>query len=169
MTKHELTTPVFDASHFRTVLGHFCTGVTIVTAVDGDTPVGFACQSFQSLSLEPPLVSVAATRTSSSLPRIQAAGRFVANVLTEDQEHVSRAFAVSGADKFAGLGWSLSPAGSPVLDDVLAWVDCEIVDELDGGDHAIVIGRVLDLALVRDAKPLLFFRGQYVRLSADAG
>ncbi len=155
---------VRDPHHFRSVLGHFATGVTVITALDDGEPVGFTCQSFSSLSLEPPLVSFAPQRTSTTWPRIRRSGRFCANVLAQDQEELCRAFAVPGADKYAGVGWSPSPAGSPVLDGVLAWVDAEVVEERDAGDHVVVLGRVLDLASPRDVPPLLFFQGRFARL-----
>ena len=155
---------VLDPQHFRQVLGHFATGVAVITAVDGGEPVGFTCQSFSSLSLDPPLVSVAPQRTSTTWPRIRRAGRFCANILVEGQEELGRRFAVTGTDKFAGVRWTASPSGCPVLEDALAWVDCEVLHEVDGGDHLLVLGRVLDLAVLSDASPLLFFRGSFASL-----
>lgn len=155
---------MLDAQHFRDVLGHFATGVTVITAVADGEPVGFTCQSFSSLSLDPPLVTFAPQRTSTTWPRIRGAGRFCANVLAEGQEELARRFARTGTDKFAGVRWSTSPSGCPVLDDVLAWVDCEVLRELDGGDHVLVLGRVLDLAVLGPAPPLLFFQGRFASL-----
>ncbi|MDM4719413.1 flavin reductase family protein [Micromonospora sp. WMMA1363] len=150
-----------DQLRFRRVLGHFCTGVTVVTSVDGETPVGFACQSFAALSLDPPLVLFCPGRGSATWRRIARAGHFCVNILAEDQRDVSRVFGVSGADKFAGVSWVRSPGGAPIIDAVLAWVDCRIESVWSGGDHDIVIGRVTDLAIVRDARPLLFYTGRY--------
>ena len=164
MGRHRASPTVLDPQHFRQVLGHFATGVTVVTAFDDDAPVGFACQSFQSLSLDPPLVTFAPQRTSTTWPRIRRARRFCANILAEDQEELCRRFAVTGTDKFAGVRWTSSPSGCPVLEDVLAWIDCEILQEVDGGDHVLVVGRVLDLAVPRDAPPLLFFQGRFASL-----
>lgn len=155
---------VLDAQHFRDVLGHFATGVTVITAVADGAPVGFTCQSFQSLSLDPPLVTFAPQHTSTTWPRIRGAGRFCANILAEGQEQLARSFARTGADKFAGVRWSTTPSGCPVLEDVLAWIDCEVLRELDGGDHVLVLGRVLDLAVLRPAPPLLFFQGRFASL-----
>jgi 3-hydroxy-9,10-secoandrosta-1,3,5(10)-triene-9,17-dione monooxygenase reductase component len=155
---------VLDPQHFRAVLGHFATGVTVITAVDAEEPVGFTCQSFSSLSLDPPLVTVAPQRTSATWPRIRSAGRFCANILVEGQEELGRQFARTGTDKFAGVRWTSSPSGCPLLEDALAWVDCEVVREVDGGDHLLVVARVLDLAVLADAPPLLFFRGQFASL-----
>lgn len=159
---------VLDPQHFRRVLGHFATGVTVITALDGGEPVGFTCQSFASLSLEPPLVTVSPQRTSTTWPRIRRAGRFCANILAEGQQELGSRFARTGTDKFAGVRWSTSPSGCPVLEDVLAWVDCEVLQEVDGGDHVIAVARVLDLAVLSDEPPLLFFRGSFASLRPTA-
>jgi 3-hydroxy-9,10-secoandrosta-1,3,5(10)-triene-9,17-dione monooxygenase reductase component len=164
MTRRPAPPQVLDSTHFRRVLGHFATGVTVVTTLDDEEPVGFTCQSFSSLSLDPPLVTVAPQRTSTTWPRIRRVGRFCANILAEDQSELATGFARTGTDKFAGRRWSTSPSGCPVLEDVLAWVDCEIVHELDGGDHVLVLARVLDLAVLSDEPPLLFFRGRFASL-----
>jgi len=147
----------------REVLGHFATGVTVITAMDEGGPTGFACQSFHALSLDPALVCFCVGRTSSTWPRIRAAGRFAVNVLERGQERLCRNFAVSGGDKFSGVAWEPSPLGSPLLDGVMAWVDCTIAAVHDGGDHHIVIGHVRDLH-AHGGDPLLFFRGQYRQL-----
>ncbi len=151
---------------FRDVLGHFATGVTIITAMDGDEPVGVAANSFTSVSLDPPLVLFCVARTSTTWPRIERARRFAVNMLGEHQEDLSRLFATKGADRFGQVDWHLGVGGSPVLHDVLAYVDCEFWAEYDGGDHIIVVGRVLDLGVTHQAGPLVFFRGEYVRLTA---
>lgn len=153
---------------FRDVLGHFASGVTVVTAATGVGPVGFTCQSFTSLSLDPPLVALAPGKSSTSWPRIAAAGAFCVNILQADQVDVGRTFAVSSAeqaDKFAGVPWSPAPSGAPVLDGVLAWVDCTLLAVHDAGDHELVLGRVTDLG-VGDGEPLLFYRGRFERLAA---
>jgi 3-hydroxy-9,10-secoandrosta-1,3,5(10)-triene-9,17-dione monooxygenase reductase component len=152
-----------DKRSMREVLGHFATGVTVITAMDDDGPTGFACQSFHALSLEPALICFCVGRGSSTWPRINRAGRFTVNVLERSQEQLCQTFAVSGGDKFAGVDWSPSPLGSPVLDGAMAWVDCTIAAVHDGGDHHIVIGRVRDL-VAHGGDPLLFFRGQYRQL-----
>lgn len=152
--------PVSPAQ-MRNVLGHFASGIVIVTAAGPDGPVGFTCQSFASLSLEPPLVSFSPARTSSTWPRIRQIGRFCVNVLADHHEELSNAFARSGTDKFAGVHWRPAPSGSPVLDGVCAWIDCALFDEFDGGDHTIVVGRVVDLGAKGARLPLLFHRGRY--------
>ncbi|WP_398860504.1 flavin reductase family protein [Streptomyces chengmaiensis] len=132
-----------DPAEFRRVLGHFATGVTVVAALDADGPAGFACQSFASLSLDPPLVAFMVGRTSATWPRIARAGSFCVNVLGAHQAALCRGFAVSGADKFAGVEWDAAPAtGSPRLAGVPAWIDCTVQAVHTGGDHLIVVGRV---------------------------
>jgi 3-hydroxy-9,10-secoandrosta-1,3,5(10)-triene-9,17-dione monooxygenase reductase component len=158
----------FDIARYRQVMGHFTTGVVIVAAVDDGEPVGLTAQTFTPLSIDPPLVTVFLQKSSSSWPHIESAGAFCVNILTIDQQVLSNSFAVSGADKFAGVGWAPSPAtGSPILDGVLAWVDCRIEDKYEGGDHWIVVARVLQMDLVVESgAPLLFFRAGYGRFEA---
>ncbi|HVK24847.1 MAG TPA: flavin reductase family protein [Actinokineospora sp.] len=156
-----MTTAMVDPRAFRTALGHFCTGVTVVTAVDDGEPVGFACQSFAALSLDPPLVLFCPGKRSRAWPAIERAGHFCVNVLTHDQRDLSTVFGTPGADKFAGVPWRPAPSGAPVLDDVLVWVDCLIEAVHDAGDHYVVVGRVSTLSEPRDERPLLFYRGRY--------
>ncbi|MCU1500017.1 MAG: hsaB [Acidimicrobiales bacterium] len=156
-----MTEPVFDSARFRQVLGHFPTGVCVVTAFDGETPVGMAIGSFFSVSLDPPLVGFCAGRSSSTWPKLRAAGKFCINVLADDQEDVSRVFASKEADKFAGTGWDHSPLGSPRIQGALAWIDCTLEAVHEAGDHDIAIGAVHDLGVAREGSPLVFFRGGY--------
>ena len=157
----------FDPRTFRTVLGQFCTGITIVTTVDEDTPVGFACQSFAALSLDPPLVLFCPSKNSRSWAAIERSGRFAVNVLGEDQQDTCARFGSREPDKFAGVGWSPSPLGSPILDGSLAHVDCTTETVHDGGDHVIVVGRVHSLGEINGERPLLFYRGQYTGIEPD--
>jgi 3-hydroxy-9,10-secoandrosta-1,3,5(10)-triene-9,17-dione monooxygenase reductase component len=153
-----------EPRRFRQVLGHFCTGVTVITTADDDGPAGFACQSFAAVSLEPPLVLFCPSRTSATWLRIARAGHFCANVLTGDQQELCRIFgtsAATGADKFADVPWSASSRGAPVLDGVLTWVGCTVQAVHEAGDHHVVIGRVTELGECRPGKPLLFYRGRY--------
>jgi 3-hydroxy-9,10-secoandrosta-1,3,5(10)-triene-9,17-dione monooxygenase reductase component len=152
-----------DPATYRTVLGHFATGVTVITAIDGEEPVGMACNSFTSVSLEPALVLFCAAKSSTTWPRIQASGKWAANILGEDGEEVCRLFAQKGADRFAHISYTLGRTGSPILRESLAFVDCETEAEYDAGDHTIVVGRVLELGYASEAKPLLFYRGGYGR------
>ena len=154
-----------DVGEFRQVLGQFATGVTIITAMDDSAPVGVAANSFTSVSIDPPLVLFCVGRSSSTWPRIEKARRFAVNILGDHQEELSGLFATKGADRFGQTEWRVGVGGSPVLHDTLAYLDCEFWNEYDGGDHIIVVGRVLDLGVQREGAPLLFFRGKYGRLA----
>jgi len=158
------TVRVAAARRFRDVLGRFASGVTVVTSTSNDEPVGMTCQSFSSVSLDPPLVLFCPAKTSRAWPRIQRSGRFCVNLLAHDQSELSNTMASRGTDKFAGLDWGPSPAtGSPIFDGVLGYVDCTIHAVHEAGDHFIVVGRVLELDVTDVPHPLLFFRGQYSR------
>lgn len=152
-----------DQTRFREVLGRFATGVTVVTALWEGRPVGLAVNSFTSVSLVPPLVAFCVSTASTTWPRIKSANAFCVNVLSEDQEAMSRVFAqrAPARDRFTGIGWRPAPSGGPVLDGVLAWIDCELEAEHDGGDHRIVVGRVRHLDVDHDGRPLVFYRGGY--------
>ena len=155
-----------DQTEFRRVLGSFATGVTVITApaaADESGPAGFACQSFSSLSLDPPLVAFMVGRTSTTWPRIARAGVFCVNVLAAGQGELCRAFARSGTDKFANVTYDPAPAsGSPRLIGALAWIDCAIHAVHTGGDHLIVVGRVDALGTDdEDGTPLLFHKGRF--------
>jgi flavin reductase (DIM6/NTAB) family NADH-FMN oxidoreductase RutF len=153
-----------DSARFRQVLGHFPTGVVVVAAVDDGEPVGLAIGSFASVSLDPPLVGFFPDRSSTSWPRIEKAGSFAVNILGEHQEDICRTFASKGGDKFSGIGWKPGHSGSPIIDGVVAWIDCEVGQVVEAGDHFFVTGKVLDLDVAAEAGPLLFFRGGYGRL-----
>jgi flavin reductase (DIM6/NTAB) family NADH-FMN oxidoreductase RutF len=152
--------PVEEA-RFRQVLGHFPTGVVVVTSTLDGKPVGLSVGSFSSLSLDPPMVLFCVDRSSTTWPVVERTGVFCVNVLADDQEDVARRFAIRGADRFAGIGWDDAPSGAPILDDVLAWIDCTVDRVDEGGDHFIVLGRVIDLGVRREGVPLVFFRGGY--------
>ena len=154
---------VFDEARYRQVLGHFATGVTVVTASAGDQPVGLAVNSFTSVSLDPPLIAVCIASVSSTWSLVREAGAFCVNILGEDQEALCRAFAARGPKRFAGVGYEPARSGAPILAGVLAWVDCSIEAEHQAGDHVIVVGRVRDLAVSREHRPLIFYRGGYGR------
>ena len=155
----------FDSAKYRQVLGHFPTGVTVVTAMTDDGPAGMAIGSFSSVSLEPPLVLFCPQKTSGSWNRIKDSGRFCVNILGDDQEDVSRVFASKAEDKFAEIGWKRSGNGAPQITGVLAHIDCDIHEILDGGDHDIVLGMVTGLEVNHEGGPLVFFRGGYGRVS----
>ncbi|KXF52475.1 monooxygenase [Rhodococcus sp. SC4] len=156
-----------DPRRFRTVLGQFCTGVTIITTIDDGVPVGFACQSFAALSLEPPLVLFCPTKTSRSWAAIERSGIFCVNVLAEEQQSTCARFGSRDPDKFAGIDWTESPLGSPILTGSLAHIDCSLESVHDGGDHWVAFGRVSSLSEIREERPLLFYRGQYTGIEPD--
>lgn len=153
-----------EPATFRTVLGHFPTGVAVVTGRDGGgAPAGMAVGSFTSVSLDPPLVAFLPDRSSTSWPRFAGSGAFCVNILGADQQAVCRAFAMRGGDKFAELSWRPAGSGSPILDGVLAWVDCDLDTVHEAGDHFIVVGRVREMAVEVPGPPLVFFQGGYGR------
>jgi flavin reductase (DIM6/NTAB) family NADH-FMN oxidoreductase RutF len=157
----------FDGQKFRQVLGHFPTGVAVVTGIDSDgQPAGMAVGSFSSVSLDPPLVAFMPDRSSTSWPRFRDSGSFCVNILGAEQESVCRTFAGRGGDKFADLSWQPAGSGAPLLDGVLAWIDCDTEVVHEAGDHYIVIGRVRELDIGTPALPLVFFQGGYGRFSS---
>lgn len=158
MTEHFDLTP----HRLRHVLGHFASGLTVITAATDNGLAGFTCQSFSSLSLDPALITFSPARTSSTWPLLRKAGRFTVNILPAGHQHLAAQFARSGTEKFGGVEYSTSPLGNPVLDQALAWVDCELHEEYEGGDHTIVVGSVHALGARDGAEPLLFFKGGYV-------
>lgn len=151
---------------FRQVLGHFCTGVTVIAGIDDGAPVGFACQAFAAASLEPPLVLFCPSASSTSWPRIAKTGEFCVNVLADGQADLARAFGVSAADKFAGVGWSPAPNGTPVLPGVLTWASCTVSTVNEVGDHYVVVARVTALGECTTDRPLLFYRGRFALTAA---
>ena len=154
--------PAIDRETFRRVLGHYPTGVCVVTAIEPDgAPAGMVVGSFTSVSLDPPLVAFFPDKSSFSWPRIERAGCFCVNVLASDQQDLCRRFAAKGDDKFADISFGLSSNGSPVLENVVAWIDCVLDAVHEAGDHFIVLGQVRELDIARAEEPLLFFRGKY--------
>ena len=161
--------PRFDPSHFRNVLSHFCSGITILACHDGSRPVGLTCQSFFSVSLDPPLVAFAVGRASVSYPVIRSTGSLVINVLASDHHEISNAFAKTGVDKWRGISWSPGPIhGHPVIGGVVASLECEIDNEIECGDHFLVVSRVLSLQANPGLQPLLYFQGSYHRLESPS-
>lgn len=147
---------------FRQVLGHFCTGVTVVTGADAAGPVGFCCQSFTSLSLDPPLVLFCPSVSSRTWSRVAESGRFCVNILAAEQRPLAETFAGAHEDRFRDVRWSPAPSGAPVLDGVLAWIDCEVRASYEAGDHYVVIGAVTTLGHCRPGDPLLAFRSRLI-------
>ena len=145
----------------RRVLGHFCTGIAVITAHDGDRPIGFTCQSVTSVSLDPPYISFCPSSTSTSWPLIRDVGRMCVNILAAEQRDVCAQFATRGDDKFAGIAWNPGANGAPALDGTLASVEADIECEHPAGDHTIVVARVTGLWAHEERRPLLFYRGGY--------
>ncbi len=150
-----------DPRSFRDALGRFATGVAFVTAAPDGEPAGLIVNTLTSVSLEPPLVSFAPSRSSLTWSRMRRTGRFGVNVLGRQHEPFSRRATPAGADRFAGLDWEPGRGGVPLLTDALANLECEIVAEHPAGDHSIVVGRVDDLHITPIKDPLLFFAGEF--------
>lgn len=151
---------VVDPGQLRAVLGHFASGVVLVTGMHERRPAGFTCQSFFSLSLEPPLIALAPGKRSTSWPKASSSGHLCVNVLGADQEGLARTFSKTATEKFAGVGWSPAPNGAPRLHDALAWIDCTIEDRHEAGDHWLVTARIDELHS-GPGQPLLFYRGGF--------
>ena len=153
---------------FREALGHYASGITVITSHVDDEPIGFTCQSFYSVSMSPPLVSFSVMASSASYPRIRQAGRFAVNILSGEQVEISNQFARKGTDKWHGVDWQPSPLGNPIIAGSLHWLDCDIHAEHAAGDHLIVIGEVkaLNLQEAEATQPLLYFKGQYCNIAA---
>jgi flavin reductase (DIM6/NTAB) family NADH-FMN oxidoreductase RutF len=158
----------FDSTAFRSVLGRYPTGVVVVAALVDGEPLGMAVNSFTSVSLDPPLVAFCVALTSSTWPRMRDAGGYAMSLLTAEQDHTCRTFARRGADRFAGVPWSASPGGHPVLDGASAWLDVHTHATQPAGDHELVLGRVTALGTGGDTAPLVFHRGALTTLPYSA-
>jgi flavin reductase (DIM6/NTAB) family NADH-FMN oxidoreductase RutF len=158
---------VISADDFRRVLGHFATGVTIVTTCDADCrPTGLTASAFSSVSLDPPLVLICVDHKSQSYPALREAGRFAINFLHHEHEPISRRFASTRLDKFDGVAFRLGALGLPLIDGALAQLECQTVSAHVEGDHTIFVGRV-ESANVGEGEPLLYYRGRYHRLRGE--
>lgn len=165
----------FDSGHFRTVLGHFPTGVTIVSGMNASgAPHGFTIGSFTSVSLDPPMVGFLPQIGSSTWDAMAASGSFCVNVLSDQQSDLCWKFAKTDTDdtRFDGVDWHAAPSGSPILDRAVAWIDCTVEEVYDMGDHHFVLGRVaaLDADADQDGQPpipLLFFKGTLGGFAAE--
>jgi flavin reductase (DIM6/NTAB) family NADH-FMN oxidoreductase RutF len=155
-----------EPQELRRVMGHFATGVTIITTRDKDGhPNGLTANAFMSLSLNPPLVLISVDKGATCYACFELQNGFTVNFLSEDQEEVSRRFATKGIDKFSGLQWHAGSNGAAILEGALAHVECKIIQRYDGGDHTILIGEILNASATGE-RPLLFFKGKYQRLPA---
>src|SRR3954452_17888967 len=155
-----------DPALLRETMGHYPTGVAVVTALAEDgNPAGMVVGTFSSVSLDPPLIAFFQSVTSGSFAQVRTARSFCVNVLASDQEQLCRRLATGGAGKFDGVRWRPGPLGSPILEDAVSWIECTFEDIREAGDHFIVLGRVHELAVERSTLPLLFFQGGYGRFS----
>jgi flavin reductase (DIM6/NTAB) family NADH-FMN oxidoreductase RutF len=158
----------FTAREFRDALGLFPTGIAIVTTVDADgQPAGITVNSFTSVSLEPPLILVSVARTSRNFDLFNVVNHFAVNLLREEQRAISSAFASPTADRFGSVRHRPGHGNAPLIESHLVAFECETYARYDGGDHVLLIGKVLNLSadLNLPPKPLLYFRGQYRELS----
>jgi 3-hydroxy-9,10-secoandrosta-1,3,5(10)-triene-9,17-dione monooxygenase reductase component len=154
----------FDNAHCKEVLGHYATGIVVITALSPEGPAGFTCQTFGSLSVDAALVFFAATSTSVSWGRIRQVGVLGVNILKDDQEVLARVFAVTGTDKFANVSWFRAPNGSPFLDGSLAYLEGTLREVVNHGDHDIAVAEI-DFATTEPGEPLIYYRGGYRQLS----
>ena len=154
-------------AEFRRVLGHFASGVTIVTTCDTDgRPTGLTASAFTSVSLDPPLILICVDHKSQTHAPLCERGRFAVNVLAADQEALSRKFATTRLDKFDGVAHRMTELGVPVIEGALVQLECVTVSRHEAGDHTILVGRVEQTNAI-EAQPLLYYRGQYVRLEGE--
>lgn len=150
-----------DKNDLRRVMGHFATGVTVVTTRGADGRLfGLTANAVSSVSLSPPLLLVCVDKKSESYPCFEQTKIFTVNILSADQEEISRRFAVSGGDKFEGVSYRHGANGAPILGGALAHIECRVVGSCDGGDHTIFLGEAHE-AETSEGKPLLFYRGGY--------
>jgi flavin reductase (DIM6/NTAB) family NADH-FMN oxidoreductase RutF len=149
---------------FRHVIGHFASGVTVITTRDAQAPLGTTASALSSLSLEPPTLLVCMNTASATGRAVAASGLFAVNILSEDQAEVALTFARKGGDKFRSVSWSTGGTGMPLLDGALATLECRVVDQACGGTHVVFIARV-ERAVAHPGAPLAYFRGRFVRLS----
>lgn len=151
-----------DKQKFRDAMGHFASGVTVVTVSNGDGGIGgLTANAFSSLSLDPPLILICVDNQSKAREFLETEKAFTVHFLANDQEAVATAFAKRGPDKANGVKWHVSEQGRPVLDDYLVALECDLENQMEGGDHMIVVGRVKNIVLSNDERPpLTYFRGQ---------
>ncbi|HZP45392.1 MAG TPA: flavin reductase family protein [Candidatus Binataceae bacterium] len=154
-----------ERNELRRVMGHFATGVTVITTVSkSGTPYGLTANAFTSVSLEPPLLLIAVDKKAESYPFFNESKVFTVNILSDEQESLSRKFAVSGGDKFQGVAYRMGANGAPILEGALAYLECKLFAAYDGGDHTLFLGEI-EQAETRELKPLLFYRGGYRSIS----
>lgn len=155
----------FDASQFRTALSQFPTGVAVITAQDGeDQLIGITMSSFNSVSIDPPLVLFSLDRRALSLESMQAASHYAVNVLSKEQRHLSNKFARAMENKWENVEFETRETGVPLLTGALAHFECKPYAHYDGGDHVIFVGEVVNFTSSNHSAPLVFCRGGYAEL-----
>ncbi len=164
------TIDTVDRQLWREAMGGFPTGVTIVTTHDDSgAPAGTAVNAFCAVSMDPPLLLICLDKQSRTLAALRAANTFCVNILSDRHQQIVRAFASkSETDRFRGVAHAATEAGDPILDNAVAWFDCTVEEIHDGGDHEIVVGRVVELGADKDAAPLAYHRGRVWPLYPDA-
>ena len=153
-----------DARKFRDIMGTFTTGVTIVTTMDNETPYGITANSFTSVSLSPPLVMFCLGKSSTNFEAFMASDCFAVNILSAQQDALSTRFATFDGDRFDGLNWTTLDTGAPILENVIAAIDCRLEAKHDAGDHVIMLGLVVRAEVKNNEPPLVYFKGGYERL-----
>jgi flavin reductase (DIM6/NTAB) family NADH-FMN oxidoreductase RutF len=157
-----------DPLEFRSIIGHFATGVTVITTAAGEELQGMTANAVSSLSLDPTLILCCVEKTTYTHDLLERGGVFVVNILAEDQEQVSRVFAKRGEPEIGSLRgerFVMGETGAPVLADSLAYLECKVAEMFEGGDHSIFIGEVVAARVVKQEGPLVFYRGGYHRLA----
>ncbi len=150
-----------ERNELRRVMGHFATGVTVITTLSKEGKLhGLTANAVSSLSLDPPLLIICVDKKAESYSSFEESGVFTVNILADDQEDISRRFAVSGGEKFEGVAYRRGVNGAPILSGALAHLECKLHAAYEGGDHTIYLG-LIEEAETREVKPLLFFRGGY--------
>jgi flavin reductase (DIM6/NTAB) family NADH-FMN oxidoreductase RutF len=154
-----------DKNELRRVMGHFATGVTIITTVSTAGQIyGLTANAFTSVSLDPPLLLISVDKKAESYPCFEQSKVFTVNILSDSQEALSRKFAATGTDKFVGVAYRIGGNGAPILYGTLAQIECRLYATYDGGDHTLFLGEIVE-AETREGKPLLFYRGGYRAIS----
>jgi flavin reductase (DIM6/NTAB) family NADH-FMN oxidoreductase RutF len=150
-----------EKNQLRQVMGHFATGVTIITTLTKAGQIhGLTANAFTSVSLEPPLLLISVDKKAESFPAFEESRVFTVNILADNQEALSRKFAVSGGNKFEGVAYRIGANGVPILDGALAYIECTLYAAFDGGDHSIYLGEIQQ-AEISEGRPLVFYRGGY--------
>jgi flavin reductase (DIM6/NTAB) family NADH-FMN oxidoreductase RutF len=154
-----------ERNELRRVMGHFATGVTVITTISKNgTPYGLTANAFTSVSLDPPLLLISVDKKAESYPYFEESKVFTVNILSEEQEALSRKFAASGGDKFQGVAYHVGANGVPILDGVLTYLECKLYASYEGGDHTLFLGEI-EQAETKEVRPLLFYRGGYRSLA----